>query len=167
MPVIFPRASLTIVESKVDKVFRKFNLPYAAMFLDNEDAWRLVQNGEERSTAFDFSEFRARLSAMLEELPALAATEHANLGSPAEATLNNIQRSLATFEDKLMQHRRRNDEVLTRQIEKMHVYLFPEGKPQERQINIVSYLNRYGFDLLRQIEEACHPFPAEHRLLFL
>ncbi|MFZ1729917.1 MAG: bacillithiol biosynthesis cysteine-adding enzyme BshC [Bacteroidota bacterium] len=167
MPVIFPRASLTIVESKVDKVFRKFNLPYAAMFLDNEEAWRLVQNGEERSTAFDFNEFRARLSAMLDELPSLAATEHANLSSPAEATLNNIQRSLATFEEKLMQHRRQNDDVLTRQIEKMHVYLFPEGKPQERQINILSYLNRYGFDILRQIEEACQPFPAEHRLLFL
>ncbi len=167
MPIIFPRASLTIVDNKVDKVFRKFKLPYAAMFLENEEAWRLIQHGEEGNTAFDFNEFRTRLSAILEELPALAVSEHANLGSPAEATLNNIQRSLATFEDKLLHHRRQNDEVLTRQIEKMHVYLFPEGKPQERQLNIVTYLNRYGFDILRQIEEACQPFPAEHRLLFL
>ncbi len=167
MPVIFPRASLTIVESKVDKVFRKFDLPYAAMFLDGEEAWRLVQDGDDHGAAFDFEAFRSRLSALLEELPSLATAEHTNLNSPAEATLNNIQRSLATFEDKLMQHRRQNDEVLTRQIEKMQVYLFPEGKPQERQVNIVTYLNRYGFDILPRIAEACQPFPAEHRLMFL
>ncbi len=167
MPVIFPRASLSIIENKVEKVFKKFDLPYPAMFLDDESAWRLVQNGDGPGNTFDFSAFRSRLSAMLEELPALAAAEHANLGGPAEATLNNIQRSLATFEDKLLHHRRQNDDVLTRQIEKMHVYLFPEGKPQERQLNIVTLLNRYGFGILKQIEEACTPFPAEHRLLFL
>jgi bacillithiol biosynthesis cysteine-adding enzyme BshC len=167
MPIIFPRASVTIVESKVDKVFRKFDLPYAAMFLDEEEAWRLVQNGEDHGASFDFDAFRARISALAAELPPLAAAEHPNLTAPAETTLNNIQRSLATFEDKLMQHRRQNDEVLTRQIEKMHVYLFPDGKPQERQVNITTYLNRYGFDILPRIAEACQPFPAEHRLLFL
>ncbi|MBE0644203.1 MAG: bacillithiol biosynthesis cysteine-adding enzyme BshC [Bacteroidetes bacterium] len=167
MPVIFPRASLTIVENKVEKVFRKFNLPYAAMFLDDEAAWRLVQSGEEHNERFDFAEFRARLAVLMEELPGLAEAEHPNLRNPAESTLNNMQRSLATFEDKLLHHRRQTDDVLTRQIEKMHVYLFPEGKPQERQVNIVTYLNRYGFDILRKIEDACVPFPAEHRMLFL
>jgi uncharacterized protein YllA (UPF0747 family) len=49
----------------------------------------------------------------------------------------------------------------------MHVYLFPEGKPQERQVNIATFLNRYGTDVLGKIEDACQPFPAEHRLLFL
>lgn len=167
MPIIVPRASITIVEGKVDKVFRKFNLPYAAMFLDNEQAWALVPRGDDVADRFDFENFRARFTEMLEELPALAGAEHQNLRGPADSTRANIERSLATFEEKLGQHRRQNDEVLTRQIEKMHVYLFPEGKPQERQINIATFLNRYGKDVLTNIEEACHPFPAEHRLLFL
>ena len=167
MPIIFPRASITLVESKVDKVFRKFDLPYSAMFLDNEDAWRLVRKSDDNDSRFDFQAFLARFAAQLEELPALAGAEHPNLRGPAESTLGNIQRSLAMFEEKLQQHRRQNDEVLTRQIEKMHVYLAPEGKPQERQVNITTFLNRYGDDLLARIEDACQPFPAEHRLIFL
>jgi uncharacterized protein YllA (UPF0747 family) len=167
MPIIFPRASITLVESKVDKVFRKFDLPYSAMFLDNEDAWRLVQKADDGDSRFDFQAFLNRFAAQLEELPALAGAEHPNLRGPAESTLGNIQRSLAMFEEKLQQHRRQNDEVLTRQIEKMHVYLAPEGKPQERQVNITTFLNRYGDDLLARIEDACQPFPAEHRLIFL
>lgn len=167
MPIIVPRASITLVESKVDKVFRKFSLPYAAMFLDDEDAWKLVRTGERDSSTFDFPGFRTRLSELIEELPAMAEAEHANLRGPAENTRAAVQRSLAVFEEKLLQHRRQHDDVLTRQIEKMHVYLFPEGKPQERQVNILTFLNRYGRDLLPRIEEACQPFPAEHRLLFL
>ena len=167
MPIIVPRASISIVESKVDKVFRKFALPYAAMFLGDEEAWKMVQRGDDGGDALDFPAFRARLAAMLDELPALAAAEHQNLRGPAENTRANIERSLASFEEKLTQHRRQNDEVLTRQIEKMHVYLFPEDKPQERQVNIATFLNRYGKDVLDAIEQACEPFPAEHRLLFL
>ena len=167
MPIIVPRASISIVEGKVDKVFRKFGLPYAAMFLDDEQAWKLVQRAGDDKDQFDFAAFRARMADMLAELPRRAAAEHQNLRGPAENTQANIERSLATFEEKLAQHRRQNDEVLTRQIEKMHVYLFPEGKPQERQLNISALLNRYGSDVLMRIEEACQPFPAEHRLLFL
>jgi len=47
------------------------------------------------------------------------------------------------------------------------VYLAPEGKPQERQVNVTTFLNRYGRDILPRLEEASLPFPAEHRLLFL
>lgn len=167
MPIIVPRASITLVEQKVDKVFRKFDLPYAAMFVDDEDAWKMVRASERSTDNFDFSAFHAQVSDVIERLPAMAAAEHANLRGPAENTRAAVQRSLAVFGEKLLQHRRQHDEVLTRQIEKMHVYLFPEGKPQERQVNLLTFLNRYGRDLLPRLEDACQPFPAEHRLLFL
>lgn len=167
MPVIFPRAGLTIIEHKVEKVFRKFELPYSAMYLDTEAAWRLARKSDQPGTNFDVAAYNERILELLEELPDLAVAEHANLAGPAESTTQNIRRSLAMFEEKVLQHRQRSDEVLTRQIEKLLVYLSPEGKPQERQLNIVTYLNRYGNDLLPLLEQACTPFPAEHRLLFL
>ena len=167
MPIIIPRASITLVESKVDKVFRKFALPYAAMFLDDEEAWKLVRTAERAADTFDFAEYQTRISDMIEQLPARAGAAHPNLRGPAENTRAAVQRSLAMFGEKLLQHRRQNDDVLTRQIEKMHVYLFPGGKPQERQLNVVTLLNRYGREVLPRLTEACQPFPAEHRLLFL
>jgi bacillithiol synthase len=167
MPVIVPRSGITIIEQKVEKVFRKFELPYAAMFLDSEAAWRLARRSDESAAHFDVTAFNRRILDVLDELPQLAAEEHANLAGPADTTIQNIRRSLSTFEEKVLRHRQRNDAVLTRQIEKMLVYLSPEGSPQERQLNILTLLNRYGDDLLPRIEQACLPFPAEHRLLSL
>jgi uncharacterized protein YllA (UPF0747 family) len=63
--------------------------------------------------------------------------------------------------------RRRRNEVMMRQLEKLALTLFPDGAPQERRINILSLLNKYGPDVLRRIQTLCTPFPAEHRLLLL
>ncbi|MCB2204428.1 bacillithiol biosynthesis cysteine-adding enzyme BshC [bacterium] len=167
MPLIIPRASLTIVERKVDKVFKKFDLPYSSMFLDNEEAYRLISMRNGQKARFNFEDFRSRVEELLGEMEFAASEEDANLGGPANSTSGQVRKALSTFEDKLFQHRKQRDDVLMRQIDKMHVYLAPEGKPQERQLNIITLLNRYGRDVLPMIEEACQPFPAEHRLLFL
>jgi bacillithiol biosynthesis cysteine-adding enzyme BshC len=167
MPLIVPRASITVVERKVEKVFKKFHLPYHSMFLDDEEAYRQVSARDGQQASFPFESFRGRVEELLGEMEFAAAEEDANLSGPASSTAGNIRKALSAFEDKLFQHRRQKDEVLMRQIEKMHVYLAPEGKPQERQLNIATFFNRYGRDFLPLIEEACQPFPAEHRLLFL
>ncbi len=167
MPLIVPRASITVVERKVEKVFKKFNLPYHSMFLDDDEAYRQVGARNGQQTAFPFDAFRSRVEELLGEMEFAASEEDANLSGPASSTAGNIRKALSAFEDKLFQHRRQKDEILMRQIEKMHVYLAPEGKPQERQLNIATLFNRYGRDILPLLEEACQPFPAEHRLLFL
>ncbi len=167
MPVIFPRSSITLVERKVDKVFSKFALPYSSMFLSDDEAYRLIDSGNGSSSTFDIENYRQRMDVMLEELLRDVTMENDNLQGPADATAGNIRRALASFEDKLFQHRQRHDDVINRQISKMHVYLSPDGKPQERQLNITTFLNKYGLDILPQIEDACAPFPAEHRLLML
>jgi len=167
MPVIFPRSSLTILERKVDKVFRKFELPYAAMFADDEEAFRMITADDSTDNALDFDEFRQLMEEWSERFLKEAVRENANLEGPADTTVRNMRKALSVFEEKLFQHRRQKHDVLTRQIEKMHVYLAPEGKPQERQVNVTTFLNRYGRDILPRLEEASLPFPAEHRLLFL
>jgi bacillithiol synthase len=168
MPVITPRCSITIVERKIEKLFGKYLLPYAAMFMDSDEMFRIATSDKpDEAPELDFSTLSATIHDVLATLPAQARMEHANLGDPADATVRNIQRALATFEEKLSQHRRQKDEVMTRQLTKMQSYLVPEGKPQERQVNVLVLLNRYGRDILPMISDACLPFPAEHRLLML
>jgi bacillithiol synthase len=138
------------------------------MFMNSDEMFRIATSDKpDDAPEMDFRTISASIEELLAKLPALARLEHGNLGDPAEATVRNIQRALATFEDKLAQHRRQKDEVMTRQLTKMQSYLVPEGKPQERQVNVLVFLNRYGRDILPIISDACIPFPAEHRLLLL
>ena len=165
MPIIFPRSSISIVEKKVGKIFQKYGLPYSAMFASPEDAWQMMAETHRRG--FDFDAIRTAVLDAASALPALAADEDANLTDPASSTLAGIERSLQTFEEKLFRSRRQQDEVATGQIGKMLAVLSPEAKPQERQLNILHFYNRYGSEVLGAIESHCQPFPSEHRLLFL
>lgn len=168
MPVIVPRASISIVERHIDKVFAKYDLPYAAAFLDIEAMHRIAATDKpDEGTRLDLAALREGLRATLEDLAATAAAEDANLADPAAATAKSIDRAFDTFEEKVLASRRRRDEVMMRQLEKLALTLFPDGAPQERRINILSLLNKYGPDVLRRIQALCTPFPAEHRLLLL
>jgi bacillithiol synthase len=168
MPIIMPRSSITILEQQIEKLFGKYALPYTAMFMDSDAMFRIATSATpDESTQMNFDSFSAAIDAALELFVERARTEHQNLADPAEATVRNIHRALNTFGDKLMQHRRQKDEVMTRQLTKMQSWLVPEGKPQERQVNALVFCNRYGPSFLSALHEACAPFPAEHRLLML
>jgi bacillithiol synthase len=168
MPIIFPRASLTIVEKKIQKLFNKFSLQLETVFDSPQEIFSgIFHDQESESFLQDFDVLRNEISSRVERLSALAAAANDNLVNPAKATAQNIMQLLSTFGEKLKQSEMEKHGIILRQLEKMQVYLSPEGKPQERQVNIITYLNRYGMDILKLIDEACLPFPSEHRLLMM
>ncbi len=53
---------------------------------------------------------------------------------------------------------KRENEIALAQLEKAHMHLFPEGKPQERVLNPLYYLARYGNPF---IEALVHGFEVD------
>ena len=43
--------------------------------------------------------------------------------------------------------------------------IFPDNNLQEREINITSYLNRYGFDFIDDLYSAVKPLDFPHKFL--
>lgn len=166
LPMVFPRASITLVDAKIRKLFDRFQIPYAAMFDSPDDIYRLIAHGEQADEVMrELDGLRSELDALLARLPDLGARVGPNLADPAQSTMANIDRYFALFTDRLVQARKQRDSVLQRQLEKMQVYLAPEGIPQERQVNVLTYFNRYGRAILGTIADSCEPFPAEHRIV--
>ena len=167
-PLIFPRASITIVEKKIRKLFNKFHFEYDSIFTSPDDIYRTkFLSKDEEGIASEFADLKNRLEQIAARLPDFAGGVNPNLVDPAKNTATNLRRAMTAFEERLFQSQRDKDTVIRRQLEKMQVYLAPLGKPQERQLTLLTYLNRYGPEILRQIDSYCEPFPAEHRLLFL
>jgi bacillithiol synthase len=168
MPIIAPRASLTLVEKKIQKVVDKFDLSYASLFEDPDAIYRgmTAQDGEGTGLR-QLEEFKTRISDMLPELTAIAGGIDTNLAEPARTTMAAIERSLDVFATKAFNAHKQRDTVVRRQLEKMQVYTAPGGKPQERVYSIVTFLNKYGPALIADLETVCQPFPAEHRLHLL
>lgn len=165
-PMIYPRASVTIVEDKVEKVLERFSLEPLQFLGDVE---LLKQSVAEEISDLKAEEFFTSASNTAKESlsqlrPALQSIDPTLL--PAlENTLGKIQTHLDVLKEKTIAAQKRQHEVSLRQIDKVALNLFPNGTFQERQINVLYFLNKYGLEFLRWLFTEVHIDKFKHQLL--
>ncbi len=152
MPVIYPRTSATLVEPALARYLEKQELPLAQVFLGLEEKKQQVLAGADKLGldglfgAFrgDFDQrYGALLDTLLQLDPALAFA--------AEENKRQIHRQFDRLEEKARQAHRKNHDVVLRQLERLSLHLYPQGKLQERMANPMYYLAKYGPDLVTRL----------------
>ncbi|MBI4540389.1 MAG: bacillithiol biosynthesis cysteine-adding enzyme BshC [Gemmatimonadetes bacterium] len=149
MPLIFPRFSVLLVEAKTRKVLDKFEL----------EARELARPLPELESEIARKEIPEAIREVMDALQGGIVEGAAQLLEAARKIDSTLKgpvtharnESLAAFEElekKIVQALKRQDEIALSQVAKAQAHLFPEGKPQERVLNVFYYLVRYGADLL-------------------
>lgn len=155
MPLVMPRASLTVVEGKTRKVLDKFAL-------DIEDLGVPPQELAARVLA---DEMPPEVDAALKKVRGAIAEGYAGLGEavkqidptlkgPIGGARSAALSELADLEKRVMRGLKSQNEIALDQIEKARVNLFPTGKPQERVLNPLQYLVRYGDEFMEEVRAA-------------
>ena len=165
-PIIYPRASITIVEDRVQKVLTKFGLSSRDFFSDVELIKRHIA---EQISDFKVDELFASTSgAIAENLTSLRGGLEkidATLVPAMETTLNKIQISINVLKEKTVAAQKRQHEVYLRQLDKTALHLFPNSNMQERQINMLYFLNKYGMEFVRWLNTEIAIDSFKHQLL--
>ena len=145
MPVLFPRHAVTVVEAKIRKVLDKFDLepddlrrPYHEIA---SDIAREEVPGDVRRA---LGELRGSVSEGSGELMKAARNIDPTLKGPVTHARNTALSAFQDVERKIVQSVKRENEIGLAQLKKAHLHLFPDGKPQERVLNPLYYLTRYG-----------------------
>lgn len=155
MPVIFPRFRVTLIEAKVRKVLNKAGLePEALQPPVQEVAARVLRNEVPDGVRAALGELRRSIQDGYARLVAEARQIDPTLKGPLEGGRNTSQVELKELEKKIVQHLKQRNSVAMAQLEKARRNLFPEGDPQERVVNVLQYLTRYGPELLPAIAQA-------------
>jgi bacillithiol biosynthesis cysteine-adding enzyme BshC len=154
MPLMYPRATATVVDSPVFRFLTKYKLPIEALQAQDEAALNellkaqipreVEQSFEEAQAAID-----AQMARVVEAIPSLDPT----LEGAARSTLGRMRHDLETLHGKMIQAAKRRDETLRRQFMRAQALAFPEGHAQERWIGFVSFLNQYGPALVDRLDE--------------
>ncbi len=149
MPVVYPRASVTLVESKVQKVLDRYDLTVADLDGDLEPLHRrLVLGLSEHDVEGAFGEATRGLHEAMNALKPVAANVDATLAKSAEATRAALQKELSAFKDRVVRAEKRNHDAVRDQLDKAQAGLYPAGKLQERTLSALYFLNKYGLDLV-------------------
>ncbi len=159
-PVVYPRVSLTIVESKIRKVLDKFDLDIDALDrpfheLAGDLAREEIPSGVRRA----LGEVRGAVARGVRGLEDETKGIDPTLTGPAQHVRNQTFQALDDLEKKILQALKRQNETALAQVEKAQLHLWPLGKPQERVLNVFYYLVRYGGAFLDAVYELCPPGP--------
>ena len=151
MPMIYPRASLTLVESKVERIMEKNGLEVRDLSEQYNDLFsRLSKRMSAGKLEHLLESSRSEMNDLFERLASDLTEFDPGLKNIVESTRRKVDHQINILEEKTYQAQRSRDEILRSQIKRACMNIYPDGKPQERVFNIVQYLVSYG---LRFVED--------------
>jgi uncharacterized protein YllA (UPF0747 family) len=151
-PAIIPRWSCTIIEPHVEKILEKLYL-LPEDFRDPHEVEARVARGRLPKTVLDeLNATRAALNEQLDALSEAVVEERAPVSAAVTGGLRaNLLRRLDRFERRLIAAAKREHADIMHEIATARGSLYPLGKPQERGLNFVPLLARYGTTLRQEM----------------
>jgi bacillithiol synthase len=154
MPLMYQRASATLVDSNAMKFLTRHNLEFESLRAQDEAALNELLQAQlpatvERSVHDALRSVEERMSTVALEVTQIDPT----LEGAARSTLTRMQEDVKKLHAKIIQAAKRKDETLKRQFHHARALVFPGGHPQEREIGFVYFLNKYGPALIDRLVE--------------
>lgn len=149
MPVMFPRFGATIIEKKVSKILRKYDVEIHELM----NPEKLLKKLARAKIDEVLSSFKSDVLRSMAEVTRQAESIDESLIGPCSLAKGRILKTIEVMEDKIASKLKAHDLVIRRQITKVHNNLFPYGQLQERQINVLEYLIKFGKGFLRTVYE--------------
>ena len=168
MPLIVPRASVSLVESKVQSVLDDYDLDVPDFTGDVEKLFQeIVVEEMEVDVDAVFGEAMAQVHGAVNELkPSVEAVDR-TLVKSAEATRANLVSAMNELKQRVVRAEKRQHDQLRARLQKARVNLVPDGALQERRINALYFLNKYSPALIDTLRTTLSPDTSAHQVVEL
>ncbi len=167
-PIIFPRISMTLLAGQTAELLEDIGADAIDLAAGPQELFsRLVleklSDDVERLTA----EPGRQIDDIMENLSETLAAFDAGLRDATEPVRRKIAHQIETLRRKILKVGRRKNQDLKHRIDKVYKRVFPGGAPQERVLNVTSFLAEYGFEFIDRLYEASDIFSDQHQVLNL
>jgi bacillithiol biosynthesis cysteine-adding enzyme BshC len=153
-PVLFPRVSASLVEGAQRRAMERYGLTLADFFdASGKVVEKVLEQISDVGVDGIFNDTNKRFGETLNELRfGLREIDPTLLGA-LDGFSAKLTKGLDLLKEKSNAAQRRKNEAAVRQIEKASGGFLPGGVLQERGLNVLYYLNKYGPDLMRSLFE--------------
>lgn len=169
MPVVYPRAAVTLLEGKTLEIIEKYNLNIKDIL--TQDIESVVNQVMEKSLSPDweehFTKTQAEIKQKFEKLEQEIIQLEPTLKETFATTKGKIDFELNKLKEKYFQAYKRKNKTVREQLYKVKNHLYPENDLQERKFNIIYYLNKYGWGLIDFLYQNISVQEFEPKILIL
>jgi bacillithiol biosynthesis cysteine-adding enzyme BshC len=163
MPVIYPRHRVTILENKINRIINKHDINLSELYKHRADFADFFIKNESSQTIFDkIQSVENEIESQLKLLEKIILEFDLTLINPLKKSDQKIKSTLQQLMGKTTQSFKEKEKVKVGQIEKVIEQLFPQNNFQERSLNMIYFLVKYGPDFVNQLYQALPSETAEH-----
>jgi bacillithiol biosynthesis cysteine-adding enzyme BshC len=163
---ILPRFSATLLEAKAERILTRYQLSLPEVFQGPEKVREVIAA---RSLPPDlqtrFSEAYARVEQSMAALRESIGKLDSTLIDTAESTRTSMSHQIDRLRARVARAEQQRNEVITRHADALSHALFPNKVLQEREVAGVSFVARYGTELLANLYEKIHPDCHDHQVI--
>jgi uncharacterized protein YllA (UPF0747 family) len=167
-PYIFSRPSATLIEKHQEKLMKNLEIDFDSLGDDTENIINRILAGtfpeEIESSLLGFKD---KLKSEYDKLTTLVLGDFKDLQPMTGQTYGRIEQAIGNLEKKIRASHKRKNDITRQQIYRLSSFLFPNRNPQERIINIIYYISKYGFGIIDYIIDNFDVTKEEHQLINL
>ncbi len=165
-PILYPRASATLIETKVQNILDKYNLKLQNFFEDLETlATNITDKNSEIVVQNVFEEVYNEIENPFQKLKDNLLKIDPTLEDVITNAHNKVIQVLGGVKEKALNAQKKRNEIIFRQIYKTSNVLFPDENLQERELNFIYFANKYSLNVIEFIFENLDINLFEHQLI--
>ncbi|KXK03419.1 MAG: bacillithiol biosynthesis cysteine-adding enzyme BshC [Acidobacteria bacterium OLB17] len=165
---IVHRQSFTVVEPRHQRTFAAYDLKFDAVFEDREDVrTRVVEQVIGQDAARLFAETEEEVNIQLRRLDEYFAKVDPTLAANLAKRRRKMLYHIAALRKKAYDSEIRRNSDADRRLRRAFEELYPGDALQERTLNIVGLIDRYGIDVIDWIYSAIDLDDKGHRVIYL
>ncbi|MER3523159.1 MAG: bacillithiol biosynthesis cysteine-adding enzyme BshC [Ignavibacteria bacterium] len=167
-PIIYPRASASFLEERLLHAMEKYGLDILQV-MENPDTVATRVSEHISSIKLDdlFANANGTMRTALNEMKYALKEIDPTLIGALENVLAKLDQNMNVLKEKSIAAQKRKNETALRQIEKAANGLLPNGNLQEREVNVLQYINKHSLGLMSRIIGELDVGAFKHQLLAL
>ncbi|MEJ2614500.1 MAG: bacillithiol biosynthesis cysteine-adding enzyme BshC [Ignavibacteriaceae bacterium] len=167
-PVIYPRASLSIIEKNINSVLKKYELEIQDFFTEPEELkTRIVESVSKITLDEIFKDSSNKIEIALDQLKEKLFEFDKTISDASTKYKQKIFNDLENLKGKALEAQKKKHEIILRQIDKAINSLYPNSNLQERELNFIYFVHKYGLDIIKQIFNELEINKFKHQAIIL
>ena len=164
-PILMYRDSIMILDKGIQKRMNKLDIEVQDLYTDLD---KLIKRIAENSNSnIDLSEYEDLISKKMTEIQNKARELDQGLSNSIEAENIKMMKSLSNIQSKILRTVKKKEEERVNGVRRLKNKLFPDGLPQERKDNFISYYLATEGKLIDILIKNSTPFENDQSVIFL
>jgi bacillithiol synthase len=167
MPMPHLRLGCTLIEPATVRILDKYHTPPLTLRDPDGALTEWIRARADIASPALWQGLREQIYRPFNELKLGVRAIDPTLETSLEGTLNYMMFRIGKFEKKLVRHLKKAEHLTATQLRRAAEALFPGHSLQERTLNGMSYLSRYGMDLVDRLVQAMPESYGKHYMVEL